>query len=60
MTWDKGFGKDNLIKLVDIVSIVISFLCILYTKDIIAKMISLLIMYTAMRNLFKEFVYPFK
>jgi len=61
MSLKKGFeNKDSIIKLVDISTIVISFLAILYSKNIQVRTIGLLIIYLAIRNLIKEFVFPLK
>jgi len=61
MSLKKGFeNKDSIIKLVDISTIVISFLAILYSKNIQVRTIGLLIIYLAIRNLIKEFVFLLK
>ena len=52
-------NKKGLLKLIDITTIIISFLLVLYSrKNMVVGSIALLVLYTSFRNFFKEFIYP--
>ena len=52
-------NKKGLLKLIDVTTIIISFLLVLYSrKNMVVGSIALLVLYTSFRNFFKEFIYP--